>query len=1160
VEIFCRHPALIKKFLYCSEFWNVCRVTLEQTGSAKMREASKPAVLKDLKEQLLSLLTETDENLGVQDLLHLLNAARKARDERKRRQEEEAQAKIAASVRRRDLPSDWRNAFADDARSQGVRAESAGDGLLLSLRNLNRVDIEYIAEITGLSCSDALHALGSAVYQNPDSFDACFYKGWETADEYLSGAVFTKLQAAREAARRWPGLFERNIDALEAVLPAPVPASGIYASLGSPWIPPRIIADFAVHLFGKPPYCNVEGLVSHDPVLHTWRVQKNVYGEGGAALTSTYGSPSCNGLKLLEKTLNNSKLDDKDISLKAKQTKMRQAFDDWVFADAGRRELLQSIYNKKFGYRRKRRYDGSFLRFPGLSREIALRPHQKNAVARILFSGNTLLGHEVGAGKTFIMIAAAMELRRTGRSRKNLFIVPNHIVRQWRDMFLRAYPAATLLCVEPGNFTPKRRQATLAELRDGDHDGIIMAYSCAEQIPLSVEWRKKRIDEALTEVKERLDDTATVQRGGLEKVRGKLEGAMAKLLGDLESIFSNIAFDMLGIGAVFLDEAHNYKNIPLEGAKNIQGINAAGSKKCADMLARIHAVRDAGGIAVLSTGTPIANSFADVFVLQQYLQPGALRFCNVQYFPAWAATFAESRDSFEVDVDAQRFRTVQRFVRFHNLPELSAVFGQVAEFSAERFWDIPTCAQRQDQIVPKSPELAQYLQSLSDRVDQVRGNSVNRKADNLLKITTDGRKAALDLRLVQGPPSSSGAGGMSQAPLFALPSKAERCAQTVFALWQKHAARKNAQVIFCDLSVPQQGFNVYAEVKDLLLRRGVPEHEIAFVHDHDTPSRRAPLYARVRAGEVRVLLGSTFKLGMGVNIQDKLVGLHHLDVPWRPADMVQREGRILREGNENREVHICRYVTEGSFDAYSWQILERKQRFIAQFLGGELSHRSGAELDDAALSYAEIKALAVGDPLLRERTEAAIETERLSLLRRRWLEEQEGLRLELLALPERLAQQQEKEQRILADHEDYRAMWLKQKPKQRRELGERILQGQQAHAGMAEEKILFTYQGFQVVLPARMHTDKPGVLLASRERYAVEIGNNASGCIIRMDNMLDALPELAAKCAQEAAKLGARVSELEKVLQTPDPYKKDLVRAEGRLRALDKKLQKEGKL
>ena len=1127
------------------------QATKEWEQREKEAKQDQPELLA-LKDRLLTQLAETDliYSFSSQDFKQLLADAKWKRREQLQRQAQEAQQVRAVALIRRELPADWQNSFAEDKRAEEVRVENPGDGLLFSLRNLGRVDIEYIARISGFSCAQVLDALGGSVYQNPETFEDCFYKGWETADEYFSGPIMLKLNTARKAAQRWPGLFERNIRALEAVLPAPVPAEGIYAGLGSPWIPPDIIDAFIVYLFGEPNSSWYKPAV-YDPLLRKRRIDKYRYIEYSTVpLTRTYGSDKFSGLRLLEITLNNGRIADKDIALKEKQKKMQREFAKWIFADDQRRERLARLYNEKFGYRRKRSYDGSFLNFPGLSPEITLRPYQVNAAARILLSGDTLLAHTVGAGKTFIMIAAAMELRRTGRSRKNLFIVPNNIVRQWRDIFLRLYPSAELLLVEPGNFIPKKRQATLKEVRDGDYDGIIMAYSCAEQIPLSADWRKKRLELSLKEMEERLSDPAVVLRTSLEQAKGKLEAAIAKLDDDLGDIFGAIMFDLLGVSALFLDEAHNYKNIPLEShIQSIRGVNQAGSKKCAYMLARAQSVRDCGGLVVLSTGTPIVNSFTDVYTLQQYLQPGALRFLGLDGFDAWAGNFAESRVVFEIDVDTQRFRNVLRFVRFHNLPELSALFGQVAEFSTEvspeALRDIPQCAERRDQIAPKTPDLEQYLASLSTRADTARAGNVRANVDNMLKITIDGRKAALDLRLVQ-------------PMLFASASnKVRLCAASVLDLWREHAAQKSAQLIFCDLSVPQTGFNVYSELKNLLVNSGIPEEEIAFVHDHDTPPRREALYARVCSGVVRVLLGSTFKLGLGVNIQTKLVALHHLDVPWRPADMVQREGRILREGNENKKVHILRYVTEGSFDSYSWQILETKQRFIAHFLGGELSRRSGAELDDAVLSYAEIKALAVGDPLLRDRVEAAVELERLNLVRARWQEERENLRLELLNLPERLAELETRRRYILLDMEDYAAQRVKHKPAERRDMGRRILEEQQAYADKSEEKPLFVYQNFQVLLPAFMAANKPGLWLVGYTRYYVKTGDDAMGCLIRIDNQLDSLAELAEKCAEEIAQLSGRLAELEREMQNPDPYAAALAKAEKHLAKLDARLKKE---
>ncbi|GHU06442.1 hypothetical protein FACS1894158_12870 [Betaproteobacteria bacterium] len=1044
--------------------------------------------------------------------------------------------------RRRELSTGWHNSFADEKSKGGLHADNAGDGLLLSLQNLGRVDIEYIARITGLSCTAVLDALSGAIYQNPETWGECFYQGWETADEYLHGMLSVKLRAARQAAKDWPDLFEKNIRALKAALPPGVAAKDIYVTLGSPWVPPDIIDHFMLYLFGHP-----EPLMRptvYDPVCHQWHIPDKTkrYNHSQYAIKQKYGEPGCNGLYLLEKTLNRRGLKPGDLALREKQKKMIAEFRDWVFEDPERRTRLTEIYNAAFGFIKTRRYDGSFLTFPGLSPHILLRSYQKNAIARILLSGNTLLAHSVGTGKTFIMIAASMELRRTGRSSKNLFIVPNNLVGQWQDTFLCMYPEARLLCVEPKQFTPARRQAVLLDIQNTSYDGIIMAASCAEQIPISIAYHQKVLDEQLEQVWQRLSDPTVSWKKHLFKIQESMEEEYVALEAEPLNASKQITFDALGVTAMFLDEAHNYKNIPLHSAlRFIRGVNLTGSKKCADMLARVHSVHEGGGVVVLATGTPIANSMTDIYTLQQYLQPGTLRFLELDSFDAWAGSFAETQDVFEIDVDANSFRVITRFAQFHNLSELSALFGQVAEFSPGIIRNLPQCDKREDILINKTPQLHEYFQDISARADAIRRGKVFPTDDNLLKITVDGRKAALDLRLVQENAAMTG-------------DKAIQCAKKVAELWLQHQQEKSTQVIFCDTSTPKNSFNVYAEMKRLLISYGIPVKEIAFVHDHDTPIRREALYANVRSGMVRVVLGSTFKLGLGVNIQTRLVALHHLDVPWRPADMMQREGRILREGNQNDRVHIFRYVTEGSFDAYSWQILETKQRFIAQLLGGTLAARSGAELDDTILSYAEIKALAVGNPQLRERIETATKLERLRQLRTHWYAEQETLRMEVFALTEQKTACEATLQNVRQDQQRLTAHQITDTPKVRLALGQYILEAQQAYTRMPEEKNLLEYRGFSVALPARMLLEKPGLWLIGNGRYYVQTGDSAIGCIQRMDNSLALLEKTVEECLLQLNALSIRQSDIETALQANDPYAQQIADMEKLLAKIDKQL------
>ena len=657
-----------------------------------------------------------------------------------------------------------------------------------------------------------------------------------------------------------------------------------------------------------------------------------------------------------------------------KQQKMIKAFQRWVWKDQKRKERLEIIFENNFSCVRRRIFDGSFLDFPTMSPSVNLYPHQKNAVARILFSPNTLLAHDVGSGKTYIMIAAGMELKRMGLSRKNLYVVPNNIVGQWEKLFSVMYPDSKLLCVEPKNFTPTKRESVLEQIRDEDFDGIIMAYSCFEQIPLSKDFYTEQLQETLDKISELASNTNKAT-SKLERKKEAVRKALSSLELAMDNMYDTVYFDELGITRLFVDEAHNYKNVPIETkVDKVLGISSKGSKKCRDMMDKVRLVQkqNNGGGVVMATGTPITNSITDAFVMQKYLQSGELGMLDLQSFDSWVGMFAERVTEFEIDVDTSSYRLATRFAKFHNLPELTALLSSIADFhQVDSSIGIPNFDGYKDALISKTSEFAAYLDDISARAELVRKGIVSRSDDNMLKITTDGRKAALDMRLVE--PNTS----------FTYQSKVARCAENVFDIYCETQSDKSTQLIFCDSSTPKSGFNVYDEVKRLLIGMGVPSEEIAFIHDAGTESKREKLFSRLRSGNVRILIGSTFKLGLGVNIQNKLIALHHLDVPWRPADMTQREGRILRQGNENKKVYIYRYITEGSFDAYSWQLLETKQRFISGLLSGSLTERSGSDIESTVLDYAQVKALAVGNPLIKERVETANELTRYLALQRK---------------------------------------------------------------------------------------------------------------------------------------------------------------------------------
>ncbi len=1125
------------------------------------------------------------------------DAQKREEDEKRRKKEEEAKRRQAEKEERdrrhvekvtsMDLPLTWENAFASDDRTAGIHAETPGDGLWLSLENLGRVDMEYISEITGEPVRNVIEALRGSVYQNPETWNECFYKGWETADEYLSGNIVRKWNAAVEANKKYRGYFEANVKALERVLPAPVPTGEIYVTLGSPWVPPDVIDDFMEHLFGTPFYGwerhfadsvnEIKELrkTKFDPLTGSWEIPDKARYNHNVAMTSTYGTSRIEALHILEKTLNLRPIavtDEKKTNLTKsgvtrvlnqaetalaleKQKKLIAEFQKWVWTDEKRKERLEMIFENRFGCVVRRRFSGSFLTFPTMSPAVTLRDYQKDAVARILFSPNTLLAHDVGAGKTYVMIAAGMELRRTGRSKKNLYVVPNNIVGQWEGIFRTMYPQAKLLIVEPKTFTPGKREKTLERIRDEEFDGIIIAYSCFEQIPLSRKFFEKELEERKQALEDLADGTKVTKTryAALEKIRK----ALRELISAVEESYEGVYFDEMDISRLFLDEAHNYKNLPVETKiTKVLGVNKSGSKKCTDMLGKVQAVQrqNGGGGVVFATGTPVTNSVTEVFALQQYLQSGELALLDLQNFDSWIGMFAEPVTEFEIDVDTSGYRLATRFAKFHNLPELTNLLAGIADFhSVDESDGIPALDGYTDALVGKTPALDAYLQQISNRADLVRNGLVTRKQDNMLLITTDGRKAALDLRLAE-----------PTAP-FDVNSKVYRCAENVLDIYLKTGAKKSAQLVFCDVSVPKQAFNMYDELKRILIGFGIPETEIAYVHTANTEEKREKLFAAVRRGEIRVLLGSTFKLGLGVNVQDKLIALHHLDVPWRPADMVQREGRILRQGNENDKVKIFRYVTEGSFDAYSWQLLETKQRFITELLSGSLTARSGSDIADTVLDYAEVKALAVGDERIKERVETANEITRLTALQAKTRAEKLRLQQELDTLPGRIKDFTEKLEYARLDAADYEA-WTKTQPVpvttkekeaealRRRNLRETLYRALTENVMRPYETPLFEYAGFQVVLPAHMMKEKPCVWLKKHGSYYVETGGSETGSLIRLDNFLEAFPQRVQNLRDTVERLTARQADIRRELAAGADYSDELEALMKKLEQIDKEL------
>ena len=1156
---------------------------ISRLGDPDLFPDEKAELLAELRREVDGLkFAEDAERARAQKEKEERERLEREREEQEERERREAHAKEVTCT---DLPVDWVNVFDTDDRAFGVHFDSCADGLIASLSNLGRVDIEYIASVTGRDYKAVIGELKGAILQNPETWQETFYKGWETTEEYLSGNLMRKLRIAREANEQYCGYFADNVAAIEEVLPAAATAKDIHAALGSPWLPTDIVDDFIFFLFGEPSgYKEADEAekeqmrrmwqTKHDEMIGTWEIPQKSRYHGSVAVTHTYGTARMEGMYILEKTLNMKNIVVTDeiscptsptgtkrilnkketIAALEKQGEIAQAFEKWIWAEPGRRERLVEIFENKYGCVRRRKFDGAFLNFPGMDPSIRLYPYQKDAVARIIFTPNVLLAHDVGAGKTFVMIAAGQELRRMGLSKKNLYVVPNNIVGQWQEIFRQMYPSAKILCVEPKTFTPQKREQVLQNIRDNDYDGIVMAYSCFEQIPVSKDFRLDELRAQRDEIQEEIDqgEATSALRRKLETVKKKLSEEAAKVEED-----KSICFDDLGIDRLFVDEAHNFKNVPIETKiESVLGISSAGSKRCADMLDKVRAVqrRHDGKGVVMATGTPITNSVTDVYVMQNYLQSGELAMLDLQNFDSWVGMFAEKTTEFEIDVDTSSYRLATRFAKFHNLPELTTLLSSIADFHAvDSSAHIPSFDGYTDANVARTDEFKAYLEELSERADAVRSRNVERTEDNMLKITTDGRKAALDIRLVN--PKAS----------FSYQSKVARCAENVAVIYRRTAAAKSTQLVFCDISTPKDEFNIYDELARLLVDYGVDRRDIAYIHTANTEKKREELFERVRSGDIRILIGSTFKLGLGVNIQDKLIALHHLDVPWRPADMTQREGRILRQGNTNAKVFIHRYITEGSFDAYSWQLLETKQRFIAALLSGSLDARSSSDIDSIVLNYAEVKAIAVGNPLVKKRVETANELSRCLMLRRNSVEARLNMEQELADLPEKIGAQRIKTEACAQDLEYVRDMRLresvfaagadkKEETEKRRALRESIGNAVRAYAWATEETTLCDYCGFELILPANMIPEKPYVWLKRMDRHYVELGDADIGILKRLDNALDGIGDELKRHQKVLRELEERERDIRYELAKFDSYAEQIEELKKQLAKIDEKL------
>ena len=1007
--------------------------------------------------------------------------------------------------------------------------DTASEALAVSIGERARVDVPFMAGLSGKTEAEVTEELAGVIFKNP------LTDQWEASDEYLSGNVREKLAVARQFAENNPE-YEINVQALTQVQPKDLEASEIEVRLGATWVDPAYITEFMGELFHTPKHFLGNQIdVKYAKVNGQWNISgKSADSYGNSLVTSTYGTQRANAYRLLEDALNlkDTKIFDTVVEdgkekrvlnkketmiAQQKQEMIKEAFKEWIFRDIDRREDLCRKYNDLFNSVRPREYDGSHIQFAGMTPEITLMPHQKNAVAHILYGNNTLLAHCVGAGKTFQMIAAGMESRRLGLAQKNLYVVPNHLTEQWGSDFLRLYPGANVLVATKKDFEPANRKKFCSRISTGDYDAVIIGHSQFERIPLSrerqiasIERQMNDITTAIAELAEEEGTRYTIKQ--MEKTRKTLETRLAKL-NDQSRKDDVVTFEQLGVDRLFVDESHNYKNMFLyTKMRNVAGISQTDAQKSSDMFMKCQYLDElTGGKGVtFATGTPVSNSMVELYTIMRYLQYDTIQKMGLGHFDSWAAAFGETVTSIELSPEGTGYRAKTRFARFFNLPELIALFKESADIQTADMLDLPVPeAEYINEVLKPSEEQQDLVSSFAERAEAVRSGNVDPSRDNMLKITNDGRKCALDQRLIN-----------DMLP-DAEESKVNRCVDNAFGIWEKTSADKGTQLIFCDLSTPKNDgtFNVYDDVREKLVAKGIPREEVAFIHEAGTETKKAELFSKVRSGQVRILLGSTPKLGAGTNIQDRLVALHHLDAPWKPADLEQQEGRILRQGNQNDKVQIYRYVTENTFDAYMWQILENKQKFISQIMTSKSPVRACEDVDDTALSYAEIKALATGNPYIKEKMDLDIQVSKLKLLKANHTSQKYRLETEIARnYPVKITALKERIAGLKADAEAVKPLLEKDKEKDdfsmviggkaytdRKEAGTALIA---ACAGLKAVKTagqIGEFHGFTLSANFDSFNQTYQLTIKRQCSYQIEVGKDPLGNLQRISNALSGI-------------------------------------------------------
>ena len=1060
--------------------------------------------------------------------------------------------------------------------------DTASEALAVSIGEKAKVDIPYMMELTGKTVEEVTEELTGVIFKNP------LTDKWEPSDEYLSGNVREKLNIARQFAENHPE-YMINVQALERVQPKDLDASEIEARLGTTWISPDYITEFMAETFHTPrQHINYERIkVQYAEVTGQWNIKgKNVDSSNNPLSTATYGTQRANAYRLLEDALNlrDTKIYDtihdangehrvlnrKETTLaQQKQELIREEFKEWIFKDMSRRETLCKIYNERFNSIRPREYDGSHIQFVGMNPEIKLMEHQKNAVAHILYGNNTLLAHCVGAGKTFQMIAAGMESKRLGLAQKNLYVVPNHLLEQWGSDFLRLYPGANILVATKKDFEPANRKRFCSRIATGDYDAVIIAHSQFEKIPLSRERQIALLKDQIADItfsieaaKEEAGQQYTVKQ--MEKTKKTLKAKLEKL-NDQTRKDDVVTFEQLGIDRLFVDESHNYKNLFLyTKMRNVAGISQTDAQKSSDMFMKCRYMDEiTGGKGItFATGTPVSNSMTELYTIMRYLQYDTLMNMGMGHFDSWAATFGETVTAIELSPEGTGYRAKTRFARFFNLPELISIFKEAADIQTADMLNLPVPeAEYINEVLKPSEEQKEMVEAFSERAEQVRGGVVDPRVDNMLKITNDGRKCALDQRLLNDMLPDAGE------------SKVNACVENAFQVWEDGKDTQATQLIFCDLSTPKTDgtFNVYDDVRNKLVERGIPKEQIAFIHEYNTEVKKAELFAKVRAGQVRILMGSTPKLGAGTNVQDRLLALHHLDCPWKPSDLEQQEGRILRQGNQNDKVKIFRYVTENTFDSYMWQILENKQKFISQIMTSKSPVRACEDVDDTALSYAEIKALATGNEYIKEKMDLDVQVSKLKLLKANHtsqiyrLESDIAKRypVQITALKEKIAGM-----RVDADvvkgidlqDNDHFAMTVGGKLyTDKKEAGVALISAASGLKSVKSAGQIGEYHGFALSSEYNFLSNTYTMTIKGKCSYKIEFGKDTLGNIQRIHNALSAIGKKLADTEQNLETVQQQLKTAQEEVQKPFPKEAELSEKMERLAELNAMLNMDEK-